>query len=99
MNLNSVQNSQYQLEVGTPNGAWIQVAGCMDLGADGNEAPIKANDYATNMNAMLFPRTYRLQNDKRIPAGYQSLMKVRVQIDSQAISFGNIPFHFIDHPN
>ena len=35
-NLNSDQTRECQLEVGTPGGAWIQVQGCLDSGADGN---------------------------------------------------------------
>ena len=99
MNLNSDQTRECQLEVGIPGGAWIQVQGCLDSGADGNGAPIAAREYAMNVRAMSFPRTYRLPNNEEIPAGYQGLMNIRAQIDGQHISFGNIPFHFIDHPN
>ena len=99
MNLNSDQTRECQLEVGTPGGAWIQVQGCLDSGADDNVAPIAAREYALNVRAMSFPRTYRLPNNEQIPAGYQEQMNVRPQIDDQHRSFDSISFYFIDHPN
>ena len=99
MNLNSDQKKECQLEICTPAGAWVQVAGCMDSGADGNVAPMSAMDHATQVRTLAYQATYRLPNDERIQPTYQGLLNVRVQIEGQPISFGHIPFHFIDHPN